>query len=77
MRPILPAPPRIAPPRIVLPRIAWPRFVRSLLPPIRRWRRIARARRALRGMNDHMLRDIGVSREDALAEAARPFWDAR
>lgn len=25
-------------------------------------------------LNDHLLKDIGVSREDALREAAKPFW---
>jgi uncharacterized protein YjiS (DUF1127 family) len=25
-------------------------------------------------LNDHLLRDIGVSRDEALREAAKPFW---
>jgi uncharacterized protein YjiS (DUF1127 family) len=25
-------------------------------------------------LDDHLLKDIGVSREDALREAAKPFW---
>jgi uncharacterized protein YjiS (DUF1127 family) len=25
-------------------------------------------------LNDYLLRDIGVSREEALREAAKPFW---
>lgn len=37
---------------------------------------IARQRRALAHLEDHILNDIGVSREQARAEAARPFWDA-
>ena len=28
----------------------------------------------LQGLDDRMLRDIGISRADALAEAAKPFW---
>lgn len=32
-------------------------------------------RRALATMDDRQLQDIGVSRTDALAEAARPVWD--
>lgn len=37
-------------------------------------------RRALRcklaELDDHLLRDIGVTREDAIAEARKPFWIA-
>jgi len=44
--------------------------------------RIARAlatrreRQALLTLDDALLRDIGLTREEALAEAARPLWDA-
>lgn len=38
------------------------------------WRRNARTRRQLAGLEDHELRDIGLSRPDAEAEAAKPFW---
>jgi uncharacterized protein YjiS (DUF1127 family) len=34
----------------------------------------ARQRRALLQLGDYMLRDIGISRAEALAEATRPFW---
>ncbi len=37
---------------------------------------LARQRRALARLDDHMLEDIGITRDDALAEAARPVWDA-
>jgi uncharacterized protein YjiS (DUF1127 family) len=40
-----------------------------------RWQELARQRRALLRLDDHMLKDIGVSRTDALREAERPFWD--
>ncbi|MCB1464537.1 MAG: DUF1127 domain-containing protein [Nitratireductor sp.] len=33
-----------------------------------------RSRRALMNLNDRQLRDIGVSRDEALREASRPFW---
>ena len=36
---------------------------------------LARQRRRLGQLSDHMLQDIGVSRADALREADRPFWD--
>ena len=38
------------------------------------WHDRARQRRALMTLSDHMLRDIGVSRAEALGEAAKPFW---
>ena len=42
---------------------------------VRRWHRLARQRRALAQLSDQILKDIGLSRVDALREAARPFWD--
>ncbi|SDX35327.1 DUF1127 domain-containing protein [Litoreibacter albidus] len=35
-----------------------------------------RQRRALAGLDDTRLNDIGVSRSDAESEALRPVWDA-
>ena len=39
------------------------------------WQDLARQRRALAALDDHMLKDIGLSRADARQEADRPFWD--
>lgn len=41
-----------------------------------KWIAIWRSRRALARLEPHMLRDIGVSRAEAHAEATRPVWDA-
>ena len=38
------------------------------------WHERARQRRHLQDLSDHMLRDIGLSRADVLAEAYKPFW---
>ncbi len=38
---------------------------------VERWR----SRRALERLDDHGLRDIGITRAQARREAARPFWD--
>ena len=38
------------------------------------WLERSRQRRALRELNDHMLRDIGLTRADAWAEADKRFW---
>jgi uncharacterized protein YjiS (DUF1127 family) len=31
-------------------------------------------RRAMRGLGEHILRDIGLSRADVEREASKPFW---
>lgn len=36
---------------------------------------VSRERSALRRLSDRELADIGLSRSDAAAEAARPVWD--
>ncbi|MEM7194164.1 MAG: DUF1127 domain-containing protein [Pseudomonadota bacterium] len=41
---------------------------------VRTWRQRSMQRQALREMTDHQLRDIGISRRDALLEADKPFW---
>jgi uncharacterized protein YjiS (DUF1127 family) len=40
------------------------------------WQARGRQRRTLAGFNDHMLRDIGRSREEAARECAKPMWHA-
>ena len=49
------------------------------LSPIRRlrqWSSLSRQRAALATLDDAALRDLGLTRAEARAEAARPFWDA-
>lgn len=41
---------------------------------VKLWHRRARDRRMLAQLDAHMLRDIGITREDALREARKPFW---
>lgn len=33
-----------------------------------------RQRNELRGLDDRMLRDIGLTREEAMREASKPIW---
>lgn len=33
-----------------------------------------RQRRALAALDDHLLRDLGLTREDAVRESGKPFW---
>jgi uncharacterized protein YjiS (DUF1127 family) len=42
---------------------------------IRHWHARARQRRQLALLEPRLLRDIGIRREDALAEAAKWFWE--
>jgi uncharacterized protein YjiS (DUF1127 family) len=69
--------------RTVVPR--WPltddrqgtRLKRSLLATISLWIERHRQRQALGDLaelNDYLLRDIGLSQEEARREAAKPFW---
>lgn len=38
------------------------------------WYDRQRQRRRLAGLDDRLLRDIGIERADALREASKPFW---
>ena len=40
------------------------------------WRRRARARRELAGLDDYLLHDLGLSRSQAQFESYKPFWQA-
>ena len=62
---------------IVADRHARPAGRRSAAAIIALWLARSRQRRHLSELadwDDHLLRDIGVSREAALLEAAKPFW---
>ena len=39
------------------------------------WRERTRQRRALGGLNDYMLKDLGLSRADAGREGSKRFWE--
>ncbi len=41
---------------------------------VRNWGEIRRQRRALLSLSDAMLKDMGISRVDALQEGTKPFW---
>jgi uncharacterized protein YjiS (DUF1127 family) len=41
---------------------------------LRLWCSRHRQRCALGELDDHLLKDIGVARDEALREAAKPFW---
>ncbi|WP_084332571.1 DUF1127 domain-containing protein [Marinobacterium jannaschii] len=41
---------------------------------VKHWLRNYQSRRQLTRLDSHMLKDIGISRADALREAEKPFW---
>ncbi len=51
------------------------RRMSALAAAILRCHELYRQRRGLKVLDDAMLRDIGLSRHEALTEAARPIWD--
>jgi uncharacterized protein YjiS (DUF1127 family) len=50
--------------------------VSHLLDLLATWERRARERRKLAEMSDHMLKDLGISRSDALRESRKSIWRA-
>jgi len=49
-------------------------YLRRALAQLDIWRQRLRDRRALTLMDDRSLRDLGLTRYDALYEAHKPFW---
>ena len=48
--------------------------LKSLIEPLASWRARAKQRHELLVLDDRLLSDIGISRAQAEAEAAKPFW---
>lgn len=57
------------------PRFGWPRLLLQLDAVLRRWQQLADERRQLAALDERLLKDIGVSRCDAIDEARRRCWD--
>ncbi len=62
---------RAAPPSS---RSGWQTWLTGVVDRLLTWHERARQRHELRGLSDHMLRDIGLGRADVEAEASKPFW---
>jgi uncharacterized protein YjiS (DUF1127 family) len=52
----------------------WTKGVRRAAESVLSWQERARQRHQLQCLSDHMLRDIGLTRADVLAESTKPFW---
>jgi uncharacterized protein YjiS (DUF1127 family) len=50
------------------------RRVRETVAQLALWRERARSRAILAGLNDRMLRDVGIDRATAAQESETPFW---
>ena len=48
--------------------------LRQLICRVRRYYSISKQRQALGQLSDDLLKDIGISKVDAMAEANKPFW---
>ena len=51
-----------------------PHILFNLIDTIAVWTERRRQRQALAALDDHLLNDVGLSREQASREAAKPFW---
>ena len=47
----------------------------AILRLFRTWCQKWQQRQDLKNLNDHLLRDIGITKEQARRESARPFWE--
>ena len=50
------------------------RYLAALWETLITWRERASQRRHLASLEDHQLKDMGISRADAEREAGKPFW---
>jgi uncharacterized protein YjiS (DUF1127 family) len=62
--------PRVVGTRPITPLVA----IRRIAAAIRRWRNRARALQQLDELSDHLLKDIGLRREDVGYAFPKPFW---
>jgi uncharacterized protein YjiS (DUF1127 family) len=57
---------------IVAPAAAEPRI--GIVAQVREWLRRSRTRHEIADLDEHLLRDIGLTRFDAMAESRKLFW---
>lgn len=52
------------------------RSIRCLLDTLESWHQRSRQRTALAALDDRLLDDVGLSRDDAAREVCKPFWQS-
>jgi len=60
--------------RVALRGRSWQRRLMRLCDQLLTWQERSRQRHQLASLNDHLLRDIGLSRADIMAETTKRFW---
>ncbi|MEM8952251.1 MAG: DUF1127 domain-containing protein [Pseudomonadota bacterium] len=50
------------------------RLIAGIADALERWRQRREQRRAMAMLSDHLLRDIGLTRQDVEQELRKPFW---
>ena len=55
---------------------SWRRALEHLCDRLLTWQERSRQRHQLASLSDHMLRDIGLSRADIMAETTKRFWQS-
>jgi uncharacterized protein YjiS (DUF1127 family) len=71
--PVLPVP-AFAGARMAAFAIPWLQFLHAALGAIARWKARRAGRLALLELDDHLLADIGLTREQMLRETRKSFW---
>jgi uncharacterized protein YjiS (DUF1127 family) len=56
--------------------ITQPRHLAALARLLQEWRGRARSRREIAKLDDHAIRDLGISASQMRFEASKPFWRA-
>lgn len=49
-------------------------FLRAMLGQLRKYRELSKQRKLLAQLPDYLLKDMGITRADALNEASKKFW---
>jgi uncharacterized protein YjiS (DUF1127 family) len=60
--------------RVALPARSWLRTLERFCDRLLTWQERSRQRHHLASLSDHMLRDIGLTRADVMAETTKRFW---
>jgi uncharacterized protein YjiS (DUF1127 family) len=67
--------PRLSGSRLELLGVAGLRLIATWLAAYREWRLVSRSRKELAQLDDYQLRDIGLSRSQALFESGKTFFE--
>jgi uncharacterized protein YjiS (DUF1127 family) len=72
---VAPASPPVAP-RPAVPGFGAAEWLRRAIATVRLWQERSQARQELLSLDDHLLRDVGLTPYDVRMEAYKPFWRA-